>query len=329
MSDYYKVLGLKPGASQEEIKTAYRKLSKKFHPDLNDGDNFFEDRFKEIQEAYENLVDNNIKSDTGFTAKNHSEQNYSRQQEKYAKTEESDFSSVQKPTKTGKKVFMTIAIIALIVIVKEILQDQVRKSPLDDIQKTYSQPVEDINYNESSSDNLKITNLDSIPIAPISDNKNPIQNEVLNEPVNSVSLESKSKDEEVNTNRPSEAETKRWILEKFEAYGNPDFYYSLDGNNLIILTSKNVDIAIEYTIPLCDSKAYRDTFHSSPNELITFSTNTSRIKIDRNWKGFPKYESSFYFDFEYSSENNLLQRLNQAIENLKFYCPTVTSKETF
>lgn len=57
MNDFYYVLGVTRNASQEEIKTAFRKLSKKFHPDLNDGDKFFEDRFKEIQTAYETLTD--------------------------------------------------------------------------------------------------------------------------------------------------------------------------------------------------------------------------------------------------------------------------------
>ncbi len=62
MNDYYYVLGVSRNASQEEIKTAYRKLSKKFHPDLNGGDKFFEDRFKEIQTAYETLTDFSKKS---------------------------------------------------------------------------------------------------------------------------------------------------------------------------------------------------------------------------------------------------------------------------
>ncbi|TAH18499.1 MAG: hypothetical protein EAZ08_11460 [Cytophagales bacterium] len=57
MKDYYYILGVQPTASTEEIKKAYRKLSLKFHPDKNEGDKFFEDRFKEIQEAYEVLVD--------------------------------------------------------------------------------------------------------------------------------------------------------------------------------------------------------------------------------------------------------------------------------
>jgi len=55
MKDYYYLLGLKQNASVDEIKDAYRRLSKKFHPDLNDGDAFFAERFKDIQEAYEVL----------------------------------------------------------------------------------------------------------------------------------------------------------------------------------------------------------------------------------------------------------------------------------
>jgi curved DNA-binding protein CbpA len=57
MKDYYYILGLKPNATTEEVKKAYRKLSLKFHPDKNDGDEFFTERFKEIQEAYEILAD--------------------------------------------------------------------------------------------------------------------------------------------------------------------------------------------------------------------------------------------------------------------------------
>ncbi|WP_192822009.1 tetratricopeptide repeat protein [Rufibacter sp. LB8] len=57
MKNYYHFLGLESNASQEEIKKAYRKLSLKFHPDKNGGDTFFEDRFKQINEAYETLSD--------------------------------------------------------------------------------------------------------------------------------------------------------------------------------------------------------------------------------------------------------------------------------
>ncbi len=55
--DYYEVLGLSKGATEDEIKKAYRKLAKKYHPDLNPNDKEAEARFKEVGEAYEVLSD--------------------------------------------------------------------------------------------------------------------------------------------------------------------------------------------------------------------------------------------------------------------------------
>jgi hypothetical protein len=74
MKNYYHVLGVPPNATPEEIKTAYRKLSLKFHPDRNEGDKFYEDYFKLVQEAYDVLisVDKRMAFDkhvNGFSAK--------------------------------------------------------------------------------------------------------------------------------------------------------------------------------------------------------------------------------------------------------------------
>ena len=78
--DYYEVLGVGRNADEKEIKRAYRKLAKQYHPDMNPGDAKAEQKFKEITEAYNVLSDTEKKKlydqfgfaafEEGFSAEN-------------------------------------------------------------------------------------------------------------------------------------------------------------------------------------------------------------------------------------------------------------------
>ena len=72
MRDFYEILGVSKNASSEEIKKAYRKLALKYHPDRNQGDKDAEEKFKEINVAYETLSDDTKKADRKSTRLNSS-----------------------------------------------------------------------------------------------------------------------------------------------------------------------------------------------------------------------------------------------------------------
>lgn len=85
--DYYKILGLEKGAALTEIKKAYRKLARKYHPDLNPNDKAAEKKFKEINEAHEVLSnpENRKKYDTYGEHWQHAEEYEKAKQQQYHK----------------------------------------------------------------------------------------------------------------------------------------------------------------------------------------------------------------------------------------------------
>ncbi|OGW32448.1 MAG: hypothetical protein A2X59_10990 [Nitrospirae bacterium GWC2_42_7] len=72
MKNYYYILGVHNSATVQEIKSAYRKLAVRLHPDKNSGDKFFEERFKDIKEAYETLSDDLTKNNYDIKLRLHS-----------------------------------------------------------------------------------------------------------------------------------------------------------------------------------------------------------------------------------------------------------------
>lgn len=109
MKNHYQTLGIKRDASSDDIKKAYRKLAQKFHPDKNDGDKFFEERFKEIQEAYEILSDlyEKGKYDTNydyfFNGQQKTNQTYTRKEEPKYETPKPDPEKVRQEKEAKEK----------------------------------------------------------------------------------------------------------------------------------------------------------------------------------------------------------------------------------
>jgi len=88
-SDYYSVLGIKPSATQEEVKRAYRKAVFRYHPDRNPGDSESADKFKQVLDAYEVLSDSNQRAKYDQVAR--PAQNESEAEEEPAKEESTQF----------------------------------------------------------------------------------------------------------------------------------------------------------------------------------------------------------------------------------------------
>jgi curved DNA-binding protein CbpA len=77
IKNYYQILGLPKDCSKEDIKKAYRIYATKFHPDKQNNDKFFEERFKEIKEAYDILIDDNKRANFDFNYSSSSKESYS------------------------------------------------------------------------------------------------------------------------------------------------------------------------------------------------------------------------------------------------------------
>lgn len=95
MKNYYEILGINRSASQDEIKSAFRKLSLKFHPDKNDGEKYFEEWTKKINEAFEILGNptKRIEYDKTFFTENKNNENTN---SNTAKSNSNEFYTLQK-----------------------------------------------------------------------------------------------------------------------------------------------------------------------------------------------------------------------------------------
>lgn len=343
MTDYYKILGLKPDASLEDIKTAYRKLSKKFHPDFNENDKFFEERFLEIQEAYENLSKN-------FGAKNGTSEKYSNfthnkkdtdAQSKGANTSKANSIKTDK----FKGVGISVLIIAVIFIGKEYIQKSIRKEAVNSSLEEYRKK------NETNHNSYEMSKPDRI--------LSKSDQEVINDTSTSINKNTEERFELLK-DKPlaSKAESEKWLLQKLNKYaekechlaeimGDPwseydNYTFTIEGSNLLvgykyifhpgsncvlrnyenIKICKDVIYNVKVKIPICECKLEKSDDYS-----ITFvSEHFKIIEFKDGDKNEMKY---FEFRFNLAKEDNLFERLNDAFNRIKTFCVNKSSIETF
>lgn len=100
MKDFYQILGVKPDATEEEIKKAFRSLAKKYHPDMHPDDATMEAKFKEVNDAYAVLSDSKKRTEYDLSRNgqtNTKEKKQERENTRQAKqAEKVDFSQMHK-----------------------------------------------------------------------------------------------------------------------------------------------------------------------------------------------------------------------------------------
>jgi len=107
IKNHYQILGIGRNAESKEIKQAYKKLAVKFHPDKNNGDKYFEERFKEIQESYEILISTQKKTEydrvyDSFYS-NKQKENYNQSQSTYKNTSYPNYKETERKQEQKKK----------------------------------------------------------------------------------------------------------------------------------------------------------------------------------------------------------------------------------
>ena len=164
MKDYYYILGIKQTATTEEIKKAYRKLAVKFHPDKNDGDEFFTERFKEIQEAYETLVDiskrkkyNDLKTTDNSYRQNNSGTNFNPEIE-YFKSNRQTFEYDEELTFSWKTINADKVILKPFGLVQPIGQKTYKIKDFKNTHLTFELVAENSNIGRHVKTSLSLTN---------------------------------------------------------------------------------------------------------------------------------------------------------------------------
>lgn len=337
--DYYKVLGLKPEASLNEIKTAYRKVSKKFHPDLNQDDKFFEDRFKEIQEAYEKLKDPNFKanydrnfrndSNTSFSQTNKNNKSNSREStkkdtgknpfnENHSSNQRKSNKESLNPNKIIKISVSIIIAIVLFGVIRGIINSYVK-----------DQHISKLNSKSSISPYAINENYQSIPYS---------QSEIKTQDnFSAFDDTSRSIDENIFTSvyfgNISKEEIQNWLLTTLQSYSKERIYcpdgvgfvpapcshfdeYEFKITNDFLVVKYNYDNKYDELVyvPFYDFKVVYGNDIGSDFRILTNKNSMYEVNKSTNIKKATNYLN---IGFRNNAESELIEKIEDALNTLK------------
>ncbi|MDI9312966.1 MAG: DnaJ domain-containing protein [Limnohabitans sp.] len=335
MTDYYKILGLPSNATQDEIRTAYRKLSKKFHPDVNQGDKFFEERFKEIQEAYEKLTNFEFKSNYDRQKQETNTKQNSQQFTQAKNTNNSTTNSTtnrqpkqQTTNKSNNSLFIKIAIGVVIAILIGVLRGSIKKSAIENAKESYRNELN--NSNSSTSFTSTDTTTFSTPT-----NINDLNNSISVD--TSIATEPTLENTQFTTSNvfenSSKEEIKNWLLKTLQEnsqnriscperiggmYGSctdyKDYEFKLTDDYLVVNYNYNNDYDETVYIPFYDYKSVYGTDYGSEFSISTNSSTMYEINKSDNSKSTTAYIN---IGFKNNSETNIIKKIENALSRLQ------------
>jgi curved DNA-binding protein CbpA len=342
MKDYYYILGVDKNATIEEIKKAYRKLSLKFHPDKNNGDKFFEERFREVNEAYETLNDvnkrrlydlNSVNSNAHFTNTNNTNSNQNKQSE--TKQQESNANPqfdktnytnvIKSKSNKGVRIFIfTVLAIIILTFVKAIVSKSINNSAIENYNGELQNKENEYSTTDTSAMTFDTSSKMASNISTQIDTNNfypdTIASLKLNDTINDKNIviqDTENNDFATYT----KDQTEKWILDKMNSYNRAysnysDYEFSFNDGYFIVSDLED-DRNDEVTyIPIFDINKLTDE-----TDYLSFSTNKNSIynvRLSDNYK-ITKY--NFFIGFQTNAETDFVEKIEEAFFHLKSIYP--------
>jgi len=358
-TNYYKVLGVNQNSTLDEIKIAYRKLSKKFHPDVNGGDQFFVEKFKELQEAYEKLTNVSFKEqyDKQFKQTNNYEMGQKDNAHSNTTTDDSTTTGVHSTNdkhlnkrRSNFSIVLRITIAVITCVVFIFIQTHKKSTYAVNNRSAYNEASNKANDSPQSPPQIAEQPIIQKDVDSINNNLQSTVNDVeeaaklaTNNNINqSPGLGNTTKDE-----------TQNWILDKFNKYSKENTNRisefggtaSLSNSTWITYFNYRFEFIGDYFKVTYDyaRSQYQDTvkneitkilifdfkkLYSKYGEISIFNNDNTIIDLDPKTEA-QRVSSVFSIGFNTDAETDLPQRIEKAFIHLKQFYSKPISTEPF